>query len=439
MSNVCVVGLGKIGLPLACAIAHAGHSVIGADISQPLVDQVNAALEPFPGEVGLADALRGVVGSGALIATTDTVAAARASDVIVVVVPLIVDQDAKPDFRAMDAATAQIAEGVEPGSLVSYETTLPVGTTRNRFAPALAGGSELALGEELFVVHSPERVFSGRIFADLRRYPKLVGGIDDESSRRGVQFYESFLDFDDRPDLHRPNGVWNLDTAEAAEFAKLAETTYRDINIAYANELAVAAEGIGVDVYKVIDACNTQPFSHIHQPGISVGGHCIPVYPYFLTSSIEDPLRLPVAARSINGRMSERAIEKIELALGSLRSRRVAVLGLAYRPGVKEAAFSGAFSLTRMLAERGATALVHDPMYSTDEIEEYGLRSYRAGDGCDAVILHTAHPEYSSWTIREVPGVRVIYDGRNSRAVDVRVERLTLGRPVPPGTAGSNA
>ena len=148
----------------------------------------------------------------------------------------------------MDAATASTAAALRPNTLVIYETTLPVGTTRSRFAPMLTAGSGLTLGLDLFVAFSPERVYSGRIFADLRQYPKLVGGLDVASTDRAVEFYTQALQFDQRSDLSRANGVWNLDTAEAAELAKLAETTYRDINIGFANELADSHDRHGIDV-----------------------------------------------------------------------------------------------------------------------------------------------------------------------------------------------
>lgn len=411
MTDVCVVGLGKIGLPLACAIARAGHRVRGADIADGVVEQINAAQEPFPGEVGLADALAETVGAGRLSATTDTTGVVRDSDVVIVVVPLMVDERAQPDFRAMDDATAAVARGLQPGSLVSYETTLPVGTTRNRFTPALAVESGLHPGENLFVIHSPERVFSGRIFEDLRRYPKLVGGIDEESTRRGVDFYGSFLEFDDRPELERPNGVWNLGTAEAAELAKLAETTYRDLNIAYANELAIAADGIGVDIYPVIEACNSQPYSHIHQPGISVGGHCIPVYPHFLLTSVTG-MSLPDVARRVNESMPGRAVEALALAAGGVEGLSVLVLGLAYRPGVKEHAFSGTFALVKALEAQGAVPSVWDPLYDEAEIVALGLRPGSPDAGADLAVLHTAHPEVLKLG-GGIPRLRFVFDGRD--------------------------
>jgi nucleotide sugar dehydrogenase len=279
--KITLVALGKIGLPLAVQFAKKGHHVIGCDVNQKTVDLVNAGIEPFPGEDHLAQYLKEVLTSGHLHATIDTAAAVSQSDVVVVVVPLFVDNDGIPNFGWMDAATENIGKGLKPGTLVSYETTLPVGTTRNRFAPALEKISGLKAGIDFDLVFSPERVLTGRISADLRKYPKLVGGINEISTAAGIKFYEEVLDFDDRPDLTQANGVWDLGTSEAAEMAKLAETTYRDVNIALANQFAIFAEGANIDIAKVIAASNSQPFSHIHQPGIAVGGHCIPIYPRF--------------------------------------------------------------------------------------------------------------------------------------------------------------
>jgi nucleotide sugar dehydrogenase len=292
--RVAVVALGKIGLPLAVQFVGTGHQVIGCDVNSMTIGLISAGSVPFPGEAELDTRLRAALDSGRLTVTVDTVEAVRSAEVVVVVVPLVVDAEGVADFAALDAATGSIAAGVQPGTLVVYETTLPVGTTRTRFAPALAARSGLTLGTDLFVCHSPERVSSGRIFADLRRYPKLVGGIDDASASAAVAFYDAALTFDDRPDLDRPNGVWNLGSAEAAELAKLAETTYRDLNIAYANELAMYADRVGLDIYDVIAASNSQPYSHIHQPGIAVGGHCIPVYPrFYLATRARCYLALP--------------------------------------------------------------------------------------------------------------------------------------------------
>ena len=178
--QVVVVALGKIGLPLAVQIARSGHSVVGCDINPEVVELVNRAEPPFPGEAGLEEALAEVIASGAMRAQVDTTAAvAEGPDLVVTVPPLAVDGDAKPDWTALDSAIAAIGGGLQAGTTVAVETTLPVGTTRGRIAPALAAASGLVAEEEFFTVFSPERVYSGRIFADLAAYPKLVGGLSD--------------------------------------------------------------------------------------------------------------------------------------------------------------------------------------------------------------------------------------------------------------------
>ncbi len=408
--NITVVALGKIGLPLAVQFAMKGHRVFGADVNQRTVDLVNAGVEPFPGEFDLDRLLAEVVADGRLTATTDTADAVAQSDAVVIVVPLFVDAEGVPDFGWMDAATQDVARGLRPGTLVSYETTLPIGTTRNRFMPMLAQGSRLDFGD-FDLVFSPERVFTGRVFADLRRYPKLVGGVTPRAGQRGVAFYEEVLDFDERPDLARANGVWDLGSAEASEMAKLAETTYRDVNIGLANQFASFAESNGIDVYSVIDACNSQPFSHIHRPGIAVGGHCIPIYPRMYLWN--DPAATVVrAAREANAAMPEHCVGLLARTHGELAGTTVAVLGAAYRGGVKETAFSGVFATVDALTARGATAVVHDPMYTDAELQEHGLTPYHLGSPVDAAILHTDHTEYANLGSDNLPGAKTIVDGR---------------------------
>lgn len=416
---VAVVGLGKIGLPLAVQFATKGNVVRGADINSDTVGLINKSIEPFPGELDLAEHLLEVVASETLTATVDTIKAVSDSEVVVVAVPLFVDKNSTPDFSAMDAATKSIGMGLKPGTLVAFETTLPVGTTRNRLVPILELESGLKAGKDFYVVFSPERVFTGRVFADLRKYPKLVGGINQESEERGRKFYESVLDFDDRPDLDKPNGVWTLGSSEAAELAKLAETTYRDVNIALANQFALHAEKIGVDIYPVIEACNSQSFSHIHQPGVSVGGHCIPVYPHLYLAG--DPEATVVsAAREANLRMPIRAVEIVERELGTLVNKKVAILGLSYRGGVKESAFSGAWDLVREIRARGGVPLVHDGYYSDEELTNLGLSGYVLGSPCDGAIVHTAHAEYMNLVSSDLPGAKILFDGRNITTKSLR-------------------
>jgi nucleotide sugar dehydrogenase len=291
----------------------------------------------------------------------------------------------------------------------------------------LEQGSGLTAGRDFDLVFSPERVLTGRIFADLRRYPKLVGGIDQASAARGIEFYRAVLDFDERGDLPRPNGVWDLGSAEAAELAKLAETTYRDVNIGLANQFARFADTVGVDVMRVIEACNTQPYSHIHQPGIAVGGHCIPVYPRMYLWN--DPTATVVrAAREANMQMPEYAVSLLADAYGSLEGASVLVLGASYRGGVKETAFSGVFATVGALRARGANALVSDPMYDASELLALGLTPH-LGEPVTAAVVQADHAEYRSLDPADLPGVRVLVDGR--RVTDPSrwdgVRRLVIG------------
>ncbi|MGO4229473.1 nucleotide sugar dehydrogenase [Arthrobacter sp. YAF34] len=409
--KIAVIALGKIGLPLAVQFASKGHEVVGVDVNRQVVDLINAGIEPFPGEARLQEQLSELVPAGKLRATTDYADAVPEADVVVLVVPLFVDADANPDFGWMDAATAELAKHLTPGTLVSYETTLPVGTTRTRWKPALEAASGLVEGQDFHLVFSPERVLTGRVFEDLRKYPKLVGGLSEEGAAKAVEFYEAVLDFDDRTDLARPNGVWDLGSAEASEMAKLAETTYRDVNIGLANQFARYAATAGIDIYQVIEAANSQPYSHIHTPGIAVGGHCIPVYPRLYLWN--DPEATVVrAARAANADMPAYTIGLLEGAYGDLTGARVVVLGAAYRGGVKETAFSGVFDAVKALELRGAAALVHDPLYTDEELQKLGFQPYHLGEPADAAVVQADHAEYRTLGPADLPGVRVFIDGR---------------------------
>jgi nucleotide sugar dehydrogenase len=430
--RIAVVALGKIGLPLAVQFATKGHQVVGVDINQAFVDLVNAGKEPFPGEAHLGELLAETVADGRLRATSDYADAIPGADAVVIVVPLFVDEKTgEPEFGWMESATRSLAEHLSPGTLVSYETTLPVGTTRSRWKPLIEEVSGLTEGTDFHLVFSPERVLTGRVFADLRKYPKLVGGLSEEGAKRAISFYEAVLDFDERADLPRGNGVWDLGSAEASELAKLAETTYRDVNIGLANQFARFAAQNGIDVHQVIEASNSQPYSHIHRPGIAVGGHCIPVYPrlYLWTDPEATVVR---AAREANLDMPEYTIGLLEGAYGDLTGAKVVVLGASYRGAVKETAFSGVFPAVEALKSRGAEVFVHDPMYSDEELQGLGFTAYHLGDAVDAAVLQADHPEYKVLTPAELPGVQVLVDGRDATdpARWAGVRRIVIGRSV---------
>lgn len=415
--KIAVIALGKIGLPLAVQFASKGHDVVGVDVNPKTVELVNAATEPFPGEAHLQEKLQELVPTGRLRATTDYADAVPGADAVVLVVPLFVDNDAKPDFGWMDTATRSLGEHLTPGTLVSYETTLPVGTTRERWKPLLEQVSGLTEGKDFDLVFSPERVLTGRVFADLRKYPKLVGGLSARGAARAVDFYNAVLDFDERTDLVRPNGVWDLGSAEASELAKLAETTYRDVNIGLANQFARFAADNGIDIYQVIEASNSQPYSHIHQPGIAVGGHCIPVYPRLYLWNDPDATVVR-AARAANAGMPEYTVGLLEGVHGELSGQCVVVLGAAYRGGVKETAFSGVFATVEALAARGATVLVHDPLYSDEELTQLGFTPYHLGQAADAAIVQADHAQYGLLGPTDLPGIRTLIDGRRVSSPD---------------------
>ncbi|MBA2299815.1 MAG: nucleotide sugar dehydrogenase, partial [Chloroflexi bacterium] len=369
---VAVVGAGKMGLPLAAQFASHGWDVIAVDIDEAVVAAINEGRSHVGDEPGLAELVASAHAEGRLRATTDGAAAAREADVVVLIVPVMLDADSRPDYRHMDAATDSICPGIHAGSLVIYETTLPVGDTRVRIAPRLEAASELRAevdGDAGFLVaFSPERLYSGAALRNLATYPKLVGGLGPLSRDRAAAFYDSVLDAE----------IVAMSSAEAAEFSKLADTTYRDVNIALANEFANYADRIGVDVTEVIAAANSQPYSHIHQPGIGVGGHCIPVYPHFLLDRAPE-LSLVARAREVNDGQVDVAIEALRSELGSLDGVGVLVLGLTYRHGVNELAYSRALPLIERLRAAGARVLAYDPLLTVDEIRRTGADPWTWG------------------------------------------------------------
>ena len=377
--KICVIGLGKIGLPLAVHFAKMGNSVIGSDINKATVDLINSGNEPFPEEENLQQFLGEVIRSKKLSATTDNMDAVSKSDVVVVVVPLFVDANANPDFKAMDAVTRDIGKALRKGMLISYETTLPIGTTRERFLPVLEELSGLKAGIDFNLVFSPERVLTGRVFSDLRKYPKIVGGVTQSCTQAGV---------------------------------KLAETTYRDVNIGLANQFAKFALNHDLDIRSIISASNSQPYSHIHTPGISVGGHCIPIYPQFYLWN--DPEATIVrAARNANKSMPEFFVHNLEEKLGNLEGKSILVLGVSYRDKVKETAFTGAYDVRDALLARKAIPSFIDPLYSQEELNLLGFTSEFDPIEIEGIILHTDHEEFKALDVSTYPNSKAFINGRD--------------------------
>jgi nucleotide sugar dehydrogenase len=423
--RVAVVGLGHIGLPLAVQYAGRGHDVTGCDIDTRIVSELNAGRSPHDDEPALVERVPNLVAAGRLRATTDDADGVRGAEVVVVIVPVAVDAERQIDYGPIDAATREIARGLQPGTLVIYETTLPVGTTRDRFGPMLEAGSGLKLDRDLFLAFSPERVLVGRVLLDLRRYPKIVGGVSAEATRRAVEFYRSALD--------DGTEVRSVANAETAEMTKLAETTYRDVNIALANEYARYAARRGIDVSEVIEAANSQPYSHIHLPGVGVGGHCIPVYPHFLFN-MDPELKIPPLARDINEAMAGFAVELLQERIGPIAGVDLLVLGIAYRADVREDAFSSAFRLRDELAAAGAVVHGHDPYFSAEHLAGLGFQPYdlAAPTPVRAAIVQAAHAAYRALDWRSIPGMALLLDGRNAldpAAIEAAgIEYVGIGR-----------
>jgi nucleotide sugar dehydrogenase len=371
-----VVGAGKMGLPLAVQFARHGWDVTAVDVNPDVVAAVNAGRSHVTEEPGLAEGVAEVHAAGRLRASADAAEAVRGADVAVLIVPVMLDDAHQPDYRYMDSAVESISGGVHAGLTVIFETTLPVGDTRGRFLPRLEAAGGLVGDEDLFVAFSPERLYSGAVFANLATYPKLVGGIGPESTRRAAVFYDSVLDAE----------IVAMSGAEAAEFSKLADTTYRDVNIALANEFARFADRAGVDIQEVIAAANSQPYSHVHQPGIGVGGHCIPVYPHLLLSRAPD-LEVVATARRTNDGQLGAVVKTLESQLGGLDDAPILVLGLTYRENVKELAYSRALPLIDRLSFHGAEVWAYDPLLSNEEIEHNCATPYTWGQPAKLEVL----------------------------------------------------
>ncbi len=406
-----VVGIGKMGLPLAALLAREGARVIGVRRNQELVDQVNQGKCPIKEEPELDRILADVVADDRLRATTDAVRAAQESDVILILVPLLVDNRGNPDFSQMKEACTKAAKGLEKGDLVIIETTMPPGAVREHILPMLEE-SGLKAGKDFGLVHAPERLMTGRVIRNLYKYPKIVGGIDDRSTNSAAGLYTAFGE------------VVKVSSLETAELVKVSEGVYRDVNIAYANTLALFCQEHGVDAWEVIRAANleTEDYCHIHLPGSGVGGHCIPVYPWFIITKGHQygtDVELIEEARRVNDSMPghlknlvDRCIEDQGLEPST---SSIGVLGLAFRAGVKETRFSPALKLLDLLSDYGQV-LLNDPLFSDQELQSMGYTpaSFDRALKCDCLVLVTAHQEYRERDkqLSEI-GDRVV-DGRNA-------------------------
>lgn len=406
--KVAVIGAGKMGLPLACRLAQRGAQVTACDIRQDVVEAINKGRCPIS-EPGVAQALAALVKKGKLRATQDTATAVSTSETIITIVPALLTAERQVDLTYLKEATKAIARGLRRKAMVCYETTLPVGGTAGNLKPLLEE-SGLKAGVDFDLVFSPERVKSQSVLANLAKTPKIVGSLTPVGARRAARFYSKYLGAP----------VINLGTLEAAELSKLAGMVYRDVNIALANELSRYAEAEGVDLQAVIAAANTDGESALLTPGIGVGGHCTPVYPYFLTHAAREksvPVTLAERARGINDEQCGKALDRVEQEWSPLKGKRALILGLGFRPQVKEHSYSTAFLLREALKARGADVLLDDPLYTPEEIAAHGFTagSFKSGPAPHLIVLNTGHAPYAKLDFSALSkrGVQAILDGRN--------------------------
>ncbi|MGQ0535872.1 MAG: nucleotide sugar dehydrogenase [Methanobacteriota archaeon] len=409
---VSVHGLGKMGLPLAAAIGKRGARIHGVDVDPEVVAFLNKGRTRIVGEPGLAELVARLHKKRTFSATTDGAAAARASRVHILLVPTLLTPEKEPDLHVLLRAAKTASLGLKEGDLVFVECTVPLGTTQGPLRDILDQGSGLFAGSDYGLAFCPERTSSGRALLDIEgAYPKIVGGIDAASTEAAAAFYG----------VVNKKGVIPVSNATAAEAVKLFEGVYRDVNIALANELSKACEEHHISSAEVIEAANTQPYSHLHRPGIGVGGHCIPVYPYFVTTTTKTAMPLLSTAREVNDGQPRHAVRILKELLGergvSLPGAKIVVLGLAYRGGVKEHRYAPAIEVMRLLSEEKADARIWDPLWSDAELSAMGYAAASRGDlsGADGAIVVTDHPEFKTLPWKRIAaGMRhpVVVDGR---------------------------
>ena len=400
--TVCVVGLGWMGLPIASLYADAGARVLAADMNPDVVERVNRGDSPVA-EPGLAALLKKAIKAGKLSATTSTEEAAANSDVIFIVVPTMIDRQKRADYSAVEEACVSIGKSVRNGSLVIFSSTCGPGITERVVKGVVEKYSGMIAGQGFGLAYSPIRAMGGRALQDMQSYSKVIGAIDKRSLEAACAVLSAVV----KGELIRVRDI------KSAELSKLYETIYRDVNIALANEFALLCEEFGVDYVEISRAANSQPYSHLHATGVGVGGHCLPVYPYLLATeayALDSKLRLVLDARKINDQMPAHTARLASTGLRAcgktLKRAKIAVLGISYRPNVKELRFTPALDLISILKRRGARITVFDPLFNSADMEALGLVSEpslrRAIEKADCVILTIAHDEFKNMGVIEL-------------------------------------
>jgi UDP-N-acetyl-D-glucosamine dehydrogenase len=382
--SVGIIGLGYVGLPLAVAFVEAGEDVIAVDLDEAKVAAIargESYVEDIPSERLNAARSR--------IEASSDYARLASADAVLICVPTPLTPNREPDLGPLLAAGEALGGVVQRGQLVVLESTTYPGTTREQLVPRLEAGSGLRVGDGLNVAFSPERVDPGRTDYTLRNTPKVIGGMTPACAERAKELYSLICD-----------ELVPVSTPEAAEMTKLLENIFRSVNIALVNELAILADRMGLDIWEVVDAAGTKPYGFMpFEPGPGMGGHCLPVDPFYLTwraRKFHMSTEFIELAGKINEQMPYHCVGQIERALNDCKKpvngSRIAILGVSYKGGVGDTRESPALRIMAMLGERGAELSYHDPY--VPELPEHGLRSVALDQlsDADAIVLVTAHP-----------------------------------------------
>jgi len=407
--TVSVFGMGKMGLPLAAVFADNGAEVIGVDVDKDIVKLINEGDNHIEKEPRLDELVKENVGKGRLRATSNGVEAASQADFNVILVPTLTDEKGNVQLGPVEDVAESISEGLEKGDIVVTEATMPPGTTESLVPLLEKNGLELG---DFGLGHAPERTMTGTAIRDITgEYPKIIGGNNQETLQVLKGIYE----------VINSKGTIEMENIISAESVKVFEGIYRDVNIALANELAKYCETKGIEATKVFDAANSQPFCDIHEPGAGVGGHCIPVYPWFVINQTESgESQLLRTARTINDSMPFHIVDLVVKGLNQIgkavKDSNVLVLGLTFRGGVKEFMKSPAGPVIENLNEMDGNVYAYDPICDEEDTQRFGADWKKDFGGIDVIVILTDHEEFADLNfneIREDMRNEVIIDGRN--------------------------
>jgi len=390
-----IFGLGHIGLPTAVLFANKGIKVLGVDTDPKKVDMINQGKTPIK-EPGLEELLYKAVKSGNMTATTDGVNAVKSSNVMIIIVPTPKDDFNKSDLSAVKSVCETISKGLKNGDLVIVESTVPQKTCENVVIPLLEK-SGLKIGKDFGVVYTPERAIPNNTLNEMVHNVRIIGGIDEKSADNATSIYKKIVE----------GKIVKVKDLVTAETIKLMENTYRDTNIALANEFAMICEKLGIDTIEAIKAANYHPRVNIHLPGPGVGGHCLSVDPCFLVQMADNlgvESNLIKTARKINDGMPLHVYELVLNVLKEVKKKvngaRIGILGVAYKGNVADVRETPAKSLIKILNENGAIVHAHDPYVDDDIIRSFGAVPVEMNDAlnCDCVVIVTDHDQYKKIT-----------------------------------------